>query len=98
MRRPDPDDSHQLRLIPRRTRRPALEKCKGQLAVWEAIRDYKAAADGNSPAISEIMKRTGLSKTTIAAHILKLEQRGYLWRNHNDQLEIGGVYSPPDIE
>lgn len=95
MRRPDPD---QLRLIPRRTRRPALEKCKGQFAVWEVIRDYKAANDGNSPTISEIMKRTGLCKTTIAAHLLKLSERGLVYRNDNDQLEIGGVYLPPDVE
>ena len=96
---PPPD---QMRLIPRR--QPPLDRCPGQRAVWEAIRDYKAVADGNSPSISEIMARTGLSKTTVAMHLVKLMQRRgpdgqpLVWRNHNDQLEIGGVYQPPEVD
>jgi len=78
-------------------RRP-LQACCGQWAVWRAIVEYKCAHDGNSPTLAEIMRRTGLSKTTVATHILKLTERGLVRRNENNQLEIKGVYSPPVVD
>jgi len=78
-------------------RRP-LHACRGQLVVWRTIVEYKCAHDGNSPTLAEIMRRTGLSKTTVATHILKLTERGLVRRNANNQLEIGGVYSSPVVD
>lgn len=94
----------QLRMLPRRTRIPPLEQCSGQFTVYQFIVDYKRLNDGNSPSLSVIADGCAMSETVVRTHISKLmlrkapDGKPLVWRNNKDQLEIGGVYQPPEVE
>ena len=52
------------------------------------IKDYIADSNGISPSLSEIMKHTGMVKSTVYRHIKELERRGVVYYSGKNTLRI----------
>lgn len=66
----------------------------GSIAVYDAIEEFYSL-NGRSPGYEEIMAKTGFaSKQTIWYHLNRLEQAGWIIREHKKQHAIVPVREP----